>query len=263
MQVGDWMSNRMFSGFSDRSRKAGINGLIVCVALFCGTAGAVDKDKAPGQVDSGSFGVFMGGRRIATETFSIQQNPAGSSVTSEFKTEAGAEKAVQTSQLQLSAGGELQKYEWKEASPGQSQAVVLPSESFLMERFMKTPTDKAQEQPFLLPSSTSILDDYFFIQREVLAWRYLATSCKQEGGQIQCPLKQSTQMGTLNPHARASLLVNVQYAGREKIEIRGGERELIRLDFKTEAGDWMLWLDDQLKLQKILIPNQNTEVIRD
>ena len=101
------------------------------------------------------------------------------------------------------------------------------------------------------------------MQREVLAWKYLATSCKQENGQLSCPLKQPVQFGTLNAHARASAAVSVQFSGREKISFHGADRELIRLDMKSDVGDWSLWLDDQLKLQRILDPVSNTEVIRD
>ncbi len=222
-----------------------------------------DKKQASGtMVDSGSFGVFMNGSRVATEVFSIAQDSNGSTVTSQFKSEAGANKAEQTSDLQLAVNGDLRKYEWKEVSPGQSHAVVEPKDSFLIEHVWKNPSDKPLEQPFLLPVSTTILDDYFFVQREVLAWRYLATSCKQDKG-VQCPLKQKAQMGTLNPHARASMAVNIEFAGREKITIRGAEHELIRLDMSTESGDWSLWLDDALKLQRIVIPIENTEVVRD
>jgi hypothetical protein len=140
---------------------------------------------------------------------------------------------------------------------------VTRDQEFLTERFTKTPEDKPLEQPFLLPASTNILDDYFFIQREVLAWKYLATTCRQEKGQVECPLKEPTQFGTLNAHSRQSMPVSVQYSGSERISIHGTERELIRLDIKSESGDWTLWLDQQLKLQRILDPTSNTEVIRD
>jgi hypothetical protein len=237
----------------------------VALSLLSSPAFSAASPKEPPaqRVDSGSFGVFMNGKRVATETFSIHQSSTGSSVTSEFKTEAGVERAAQSSELQLSPNGDLQSYQWKETSPGESHALVYPNQDFLTERFSKSPQDKPQEQPFLLPASTSILDDYFLVQREVLAWKYLATACKQEGGQISCPLKQPVQLGTLNPHSRQSTPVSVQYSGREKVPIRGTERELIRLDVKTEAGDWVLWLDDQLKLQRILDLTTNTEVLRD
>jgi len=205
----------------------------------------------------------MNGHRVATETFSIHQSSGSSSIVSEFKSEAGADKAEQTSEWQMTASGELLKYEWKEVSPGQSQAVVTPSQDFLIERFRSSPQDKEQEQPFLLPASSSLLDDYVFVQREVLAWKFLASSCKQDKGALQCPLKQHVQFGALNPHARSSMSVTVEFAGREKVTIRGGERELNRLDLKSDSGSWALWLDDQFKLQRILISGENTEVVRD
>lgn len=236
---------------------------IVLFTLVPATASAAPDKEASGQVDSGSFGVFMGGKRVATETFSIHQSSAGSSVTSEFKAEAGTNKAVQSSDLQLDGNGNLKSYEWSESSPGSSHASVVPDQNFLLERFSKNAQDKQHEQPFLLPASTSILDDYFFVQREVLAWKYLATSCKQENGQISCPLKQSAQLGTLNAHSHESAPINIQYSGREKISVRGAEQDLIRLDVKSESGDWTLWLDNQLKLQRMVDPTSGTEVIRD
>jgi hypothetical protein len=242
-----------------------LGGLCLLAASIAAAASDKKDDKAPAaqMVDSGSFGVFMNGRRVATETFSIHQNSGGSSVTSEFKTETGVDKAVQTSEWQMTGNGELRKYEWKEVSPGQSQAVVLPNQDFLIERFRNGPQDKEQEQPFMLPASSSFLDDYFFVQREVLAWKFLASSCKQEKGELRCPLKQHVQFGALNPHARSSMSVGVEFAGREKVTIRGVEHELNRLNLKSDSIDWALWLDDQFKMQRILVSGENTEVVRD
>ena len=238
----------------------------LCLLAVSVGAAASDKkdDKAPAaqMVDSGSFGVFMNGRRVATETFSIHQS-GGSSVVSQFKSEAGADKAEQTSDWEMTPSGELRKYEWKEVSPGQSQAVVLPNQDFLIERFRSGPQEKEQEQPFMLPAFSSMLDDYFFVQREVLAWKFLASSCKQEKGELRCPLKQHVQFGALNPHARSSMSVGVEFAGREKVTIRGVEHELNRLNLKNDSIDWALWLDDQFKMQRILISGENTEVVRD
>jgi len=226
-------------------------------------AGDKDTKSKEGQmVDSGSLGIFIGGHRVATETFSIQQTAAGSVISSQFKTDEG-EKDVQNSELQLTPTGEIRKYEWKEISPGKAQATVTPNNEFLVEHTSKSPEDKPDEQPFLLPASTNILDDYFFIHREVLIWRYLATACRQEKGDVQCPASQKTQFGALNPHQRSSLPLTVEFTGREKIKIRGADRELNKFILRSEGGDWTMWLDSQFKLQKILIPSDNTEVVRD
>ncbi len=237
--------------------------LALAVSIAAAASGKDDKAAPAQMVDSGSFGVFMNGHRVATETFSIRQNNGGSSVVSEFKSEAGMDKADQTSDWQMAANSELRKYEWKEVSPGQSEAVVVPNQDFLIERYRNGPKDKELEKPFLIPASSSVLDDYFFVQREVLAWKYLATTCKQDKGALQCPLKQPVPFGALNPHARSPVSVTLEFAGREKVSIRGANQELNRLDLKSESENWSLWMDDQFKLQRILIVSDNTEVVRD
>lgn len=214
------------------------------------------------KVDAGSFGVFMRGQRVATETFSILQNPNGSVITSEFKSDQGSEKAQQSSELQLTSGGDLRRYEWKEISPGKTQAIVTPSQDMLTERITNG-QEKPQEKPFYLPASSSILDDYFFVQREVLLWRYLATACRQEAGALKCPQGQKTQFGTLNPHARNSSSVDMAFSAMEKLQIHGAERELSKFTLSSDSGDWSIWVDDHFKVMRILISSDSTEVVRD
>jgi hypothetical protein len=236
----------------------------LCLLLTPLAGLAKDKEQEPknASVDSGSFGIFMNGRRVATETFSIQQNANGSVISSEFKSEPGMDVAEQSSELQLTPSGALRKYEWKEAKPNKVQAVVVPSDDLLTER-TTTNNDKPTEQPFLLPASTVVLDDYFFIHREVLLWKYLATGCRQQKGRLECPVGQRAQYGTLDPHAHSSMPVSVQFSGREKAMIHGTEQELSRFELKSDSGDWSLWLDDHFKLQRIVIASEHTEVVRD
>jgi hypothetical protein len=246
-----------------RIMKWGLAVLLACATLTF--ARDRSADKTPGQaVDSGSLGVFMNGRRVATETFSIQQSVSGSVISSQFKTEEGTDKAAQSSELQLAPNGDLRKYEWKELFPGKTQATLAPSNEYLMEHISGAPDQKAPEdQPFLLPASTTVLDDYFFIHREVLVWRFMASACKQEKGEVQCPANQKTQFGSMNPHQRSSQPLSVEFAGREKVNFKGADRDMNKFVLHSEGGDWTLWLDDQFKLQRILVASDNTEVIRD
>ena len=223
---------------------------------------AKEKDAAAKIVDSGSFGVFNGAHRVATETFSIKQDGDGSVVSSEFKSEQGEQKAVQSSELNLTGSVNLRHYQWKEIIPEKLEATVDPNDTFLIERFSTGPDGKLHDQNFLLPASTSILDDYFFIQREVLAWRFLATVCKQQQAGLDCPPNQKAQFGTLNPHARSSLLVSIEFTGKDKVSVRGSERELSRFMLRSETGDWAMWLDDSLKIVRLLGDN-GIEVVRD
>ncbi len=240
--------------------------IVVGLGLSTSVNAKDDKDKKKDSpekvVDSGSFGVYNGGHRVATETFSIKQNSQGSVVASQFKSEQGEQKAEQSSELELTPSVELRHYQWKALIPEKVEATVEPSEAFLVERFV-VGAEKQHEQNFLLPSSTSILDDYFFIQREVLAWKYLATSCHQDNKTgLGCPLKQKVQFGTLNPHARSSMSVSMEFAGRDKVTVRGAEQELSHFILRSESGDWAFWLDDQLKLVRLLADG-GMEVVRD
>ena len=236
---------------------------MICLVFAPVTGLGKEKEPAGKIVDSGTFGVFVNGHRVATETFSIEQNNNGSVATSRFKTESGLDQAEQTSELQLTASGDIRKYEWKEVIPGKTQAVVQPNETLLVERSTENPQAKPEEHPFLLPTSTSILDDYFFVHREILIWKYLAMACHQESGRVACPVAQRAQFGALNAHARSSLLVAVEFTGKEKVPIRGVEQDLNHFTLKSDMGDWSLWLDDQFKLVRILVPADNTEVVRD
>jgi hypothetical protein len=243
-------------------RTLAVTGLSLVVGLAAGLY-AKDKDTVE-NVDSGSFAVLRNGRRVATEKFSVQKNANGSFITSQLKAETGPENGSQNAELKLSTGGDLVRYEWHGITPEKADLVVMPSEQFLIERVTLAGMAKPAEQPFLMPSSTMILDNNSFVQREVLAWRYLATSCKQESGKTLCP-KDPAQFGVLVPQDRLSMKVTLEPVGLEKISINGRERQLLRLNLKDEGGEWALWLDDQnmFKLMRIVIVGDNTEIVRD
>jgi hypothetical protein len=231
--------------------------------LLAVPAVAKDKPSPADVVDSGSFGVYTAGHRVATETFAIKQGPDGSIVSSVFKSAQGEQQAEQSSELDLTPSVDLRKYEWKEISPEKSVATVMPNDNFLIERFGSGTDNKQHDQNFLLPPSTSILDDYFFVHREVLAWKYLATSCKNENGTMKCPL-QPVQFGTLNPRERTSMSVSIEFAGRDKFTFHGAEQEFPKFRLKSEMGDWAFWLNDKDKFKLVrLVDDSGTEVLRD
>jgi hypothetical protein len=236
----------------------------IFIFVLAGSAFLGAKEPAGQSVDAGSFSVLVNGQKVASETFTIEQSSGGSVATSQLREEGSGDKANQSSKMQLTGSGDLIRYEWKEASPGKTQLEVVPNEQFLMERVTSNPGEKPAEQPFLLPASTVILDNNFFIHRELLAWRYLAQNCKQEGGKMQC-VAGPTSFGTIVPQDRTSMRVTLEPVGNEKIQVRGAERELPRFNLKFEGGEWALWLDasDHYKLIKIAIPAEKTEVVRD
>jgi hypothetical protein len=242
-------------------------GSVIAVAgvwLLLASLAAAGTKEGPGQaVDSGSFGVFVNGRRVATETFSVQQSASGSAITSQVKAEGGTDPG-QRSDLKLSPAGDLLRYEWHDLTPSKAELTVVPNDQFLVEHISTGVGEKPAEQPFLMPASTMVLDNNSFVQRELLAWRYLGSICKQDNGKTQCPMSPA-QFGVLVPQERTSMSVSLQLVGKEKVKINGVERDLLRLNLKQDSGDWGLYLDDQnmFKLMRIVVAGSNTEVVRD
>jgi hypothetical protein len=236
--------------------------LFVVSALFAAPTLLAGDATAPTAVDSGSFGVFINNKRTATEKFSVEQGPDGSLVTTDFKTEE-KDGTHQTTELKLGATGELRRYEFKDIAPGSAQAVLEPKDEFMIQHSTLLPTDKPEEHQYILPPTTNVLDDFVFIHREVLAWRFLAIGCRQKDGQVQCPLKKKLNIGVVIPRSRTSMLVGVEYSGRDSVSIHGKPRELNLFVLKSEASDWQLWLDDDYKVVRMVIPDLSTEIVRD
>jgi hypothetical protein len=238
--------------------------ILGCVAMAAARSDKKDKDKekiAPAQaVDSGSFGVFIKGQRVATESFTIHQQNTTSIIKSQLKQESGPSN--QKSELEITSNGELIRYDWSQGSGG--YLTVLPNNEFLIEKISIANSNKPAEQSFLMPNTSSILDNNFFVHREVLAWRYLASDCKPEAGGWKCE-RAPGDFGVLVPQDRMSLHIRMELAGDETVTIRGEKRDLLRLNLKGENVDWALWVDEhnQFKLMRVAIPADDTEVVRD
>jgi hypothetical protein len=229
-------------------------------ALFAGKKPAETKPSV-NAVDEGTFAVFQNGRRVATETFTIRQLPASSVTTAEVHLDSGQSGGVlqQSSELTLLPDGSISRYQWKQSSPTIRSATVQPSDQFLI---MHTTVDgKTTDQSFFLSPQAFILDDYFFITREVLLWRYLATSCQQRTTGDGCDLIRA-RFPVLVPRRNTSAEVYVEFKGYDDTPLNGRPQHLRHFLISTDGPDWHLWLDSNFKLLRISIPDAQTEVLR-
>lgn len=222
----------------------------------------VDKQTARHVVDAGTFGIYLNGRRVGSEKFHVEQGAISSLATSEVTVEDGSTRASQSSELELASNGNLVRYRWHEDSPEKAQTLVEPNltSDFLIQRTTLPPDQKPLEQPYVLPASTLILDDYFFLHREILAWRYLASICQPAPDGLKCKSGPG-QFGVLVPRQRTSMPVQIEYKGPEKVMIHGAQRELNRFSLVCEGTEWQLWLDHENKLVRVVVAG--TEVVRD
>ena len=235
------------------------------LTAFCLGASDKDKDKDKDKksakvVDSGSFGIFLNGKRVGTETFSIEQRAEFSVATSQIKVDDGNIKADQTAEMQVNPKGELVSYTWRATAPQKEESTVEPKDQLLMEHI--TPSDlKKQDLPHVLPISTVILDDNFFSQRELLVWRYLATGCLQKPNEgLVCG---PSRFGTLVPHQHTAGEATMELIGNEKVIIKGVERDSNKIKLDTDGVQWLLWVSDDYKVIKMTVAASNVEIVRD
>lgn len=244
------------------------NGLIIIALLVLAAgAGAQDKDKGNNRkssgskiADSGSFGIFIQGKRVGTETFRIEEGSDVSAATSSVKVDDGTTKAEQTSEMRLDHSGNLKYYRWRSTMPTKEETVVEPNEDLLVEHII--PADlKKMDLPHILPLSTSILDDNFFSHREILAWRFIATNCPPDkDGRRSCT---PGDFSILVPRQHLAGNARVELVGRNAIKVKGVEKEMDELKVDTGGALWLIWIGEDLKVMKISIPSNGVEVVRD
>ncbi len=239
----------------------------VCISAMAITPRAADQKKASKGaktevVDAGSFGIFLSGKRIGTETFHIEQAPDVSIATSTIKVDEGTTKAEQTSEMRIEPNGNLRSYTWHSTVPIKEESIVEPNEEFLVEHITFADQHK-QNVPYLLPLATVILDDNFFSHREILLWRYLASGCEAKDNQLRCG---KTAFGVLCPRQHVSGNATIELAGREKIMVKGVQRELNKVKLDSDGVQWLLWItdeDERYKVIKMAVPASNVEIVRD
>jgi hypothetical protein len=230
--------------------------LSVLVMMSFTFAAKVPNDNV---VDSGSFGVYVNGTRVATETFKVEQRANGSLAKSELKATGGA---MQRSELELTAKGEIVHYGWQQLDPKKEDLSVVPKDEFLSETISTGPNEKSFTVPHLMPHSTPILDDNFFLHREILLWRYLASGCTAKPEGLSCnPAPQ--QYGVLIPAQHSAQTITVDFKDKEKISVNGKEVECNAFRLHSEDSDWLIYMNDQQKVVRIVASAVGLEVVRD
>ncbi len=242
-------------------RRTFVAALFFLLTAFAIAGGKPAATKSATVVDQGSFGIFQNGQRVGTEDFIIRQYPDSSVTSSELHVQAGPSGANldQSCELTLTPNGSVSRYEWKLSASPRNSLTIEPKDQFLS---MRVVTDgKAAEQPFFLTPDAFILDDYFFSTREVLLWRYLATSCKPRPGGDGCDLTRA-RFAVLIPRRRTSAEVFIEFKGYDDTPLNGRPQHLRHFVLQTDGPEWHLWLDENLKLLRISIPENHTEVLR-
>jgi hypothetical protein len=240
--------------------------LLVLASIAVAFAAPKAKTKAADDklVDSGSYSILVDGKRVGSETFNITQHGNSSVTSSQIKISSGDTRAEQSSVLEMTSSGQLIRYAWKETSPEKNETTVDVTQTTVMQHDVLANGKKPIDLPYMISSSTLVLDDNFFSHRQVLVWRYLAEACKAVADKPGCVL-QPLKLGVLVPAQHTPAVVSIEFGANEKLTVKGAERDTMRLKMMSADLEWQIWVDpaDSYKIVRILVPANKTEVLRD
>ncbi|HEY0566174.1 MAG TPA: hypothetical protein VGC88_11355, partial [Terriglobales bacterium] len=228
------------------------------------------------EVDSGTFTVSVQGSPVARETFRIEQGPGNSITHSELRLAGNTGKPNQTATLQLTATGELIRYDW-ENPEGHSTVSVEPKDEFIVETlaYPYAQADKSnktnviqrqQALPHMLPRATPVMDDNFFSHREVLLWRYMASQCGKKNAAdsgVTCSFEKQTY-GVLVPNQHEGSTVTIEYVGQAATTVNAQPRIADEFAMVVDEMPWKIFIDPKsMKVMRMEIPSQGTVITRD
>lgn len=234
-------------------KKSWVFALCVASSLW-----AADQ-KTPSVVDAGTFGVMLGGKRVATESFTMQQGANGSTVSSKLEFASGEKTVQQQAELEIGADGALRKYTWEETQPGKARIVAEPQDKmFLVVRQKASENEQQKENVQPLDAHvTSIVDDNFYSHVQVLVWRYMAMSCK--GGSCRYA---EQKLPVFVPHQEMAQLFTLNYAGTDPVRVKNTLMQATKYRVTTEAGEMQVWMDG-FRMVKLTLPGNTVEVVRE
>jgi len=233
----------------------------VCLSFLLLLMPAFGADsKTPSIVDSGQLAIVVNGKKVATESFTMQQGTTGSSVTSRLNFDDGATKAQQESELELTPDGAIRKYSWEEKQPGRARLTAEPQEkNFLVVHLRDSEGAAPKDSTHPLDVNiTSIVDANFYSHVQVLLWRYLAMSCTSPQ---QCRF-QEQKLPVFVPHEEMAQTFTISFEGADTLRMASGKSEMGKYRVQTEGGEMHVWMQGT-KMMKLLMPSAAIEVTRE
>ncbi|MBI1941360.1 MAG: hypothetical protein HYS33_07635 [Acidobacteria bacterium] len=228
-------------------------GLSVSASPPHGAGGGAPSPPAAGAKDEGTFIIYLGGRQIGTEKFSIRT--ARNKVIAEAQIEMRVERDGKSYQfktspkLVLNANLEPETYAWNQKGSESSRLEVDFRASPARVRYHTVGGD-ADLRDFELPRGVIVLDDNVVHHYQLVVERFQLAAGKNQSFPAFIP--QEALPGVLN----------VDDLGIEKIESEGGARDLQHLVVSTELARIDLWVDKDHRLQHVSIPGATLEAVR-
>jgi hypothetical protein len=224
--------------------------LAVIILLLPSMGHGVDQKAAREQAQ---FDIYVGGKEMGQEKFSIQASgdSIASSSTLNFRDPGKSRQTVKIeTELAMDERFVPRSYQLRTDVGGQKgimKAVFAKGEASFEFLVNKSPAKSG----LLVGDRFSVLDTNVFHHFVFIA-RLFDFDSKEDPQSMEVVIPQEQRNGILK----------VRHAGLEKVDIRGGKKELHHLKADTGTVQIDLWIDAQHVLYKIAVPVKRIEVIR-
>lgn len=225
------------------------------LASFCllVLVGVCDGAGNPPANEAGRFDIFVNGKQIGQEKFSLQTSPdsiRSESVVTFRNSDKGGQSVRIESKLKMNDQYMPQTYEVRTDIDGQKvlvEGTFIPGQA----SFKHLMHGVARKSGLLLDDYYVVMDTNVF-HHFIFVGRLFDFSSPGQAQSLDVVIPQEMDTGVLI----------IRDAGVQKTSVRGKDKELRRL--KVDSGSLLidLWLDDQHLLQKISLPGKNIDVIR-
>ncbi|MQA88895.1 MAG: hypothetical protein GEU90_01490 [Gemmatimonas sp.] len=220
---------------------------LVWAGLAVGHAGVAAGQT--GAEDSGSFEIFVNGRGVGTEEFSLEQTGVGPN--SEFLASGQVNVLLPTGSLELtsrlrSAGFQADPVSYEVAVGGDApRRIVGTVGSGRFSAMIVTPAGE-QLREYVASSGATVLD-------EGIAHHYYFLARRTRGGQV--PI--------LIPRENRQVMTQVTDRGEEQVTIGGTEITLYHLVVEPEGGEERhVWVDTLGRVIQVEIPDRSYRAVR-
>ena len=202
-----------------------------------------------GTDDRGTFDVLIGGRRVGTEEFAIQQTGAGEST--EIVASARVHVQLPTGTLDLgprlrTTGFQAQPVTYEVTIGGTSpRKIVGTIGSGRFSARIVTPTGEELRE-YLASNGATVLDDgvahhYYFLARRV----------------------RSGRIPIIIPRENRQVMATVTSAGEERVQIGSTTANLYHLVIRPDGGEERhVWVDALSRVIKVEIPARDYAAVR-
>jgi hypothetical protein len=224
----------------------------VCIMLLPMLSPGYGAETKPSQ-EQGQFGIFVAGKEIGKEKFSIQSSgdSISSNSTTSFRDPNKKQNAKKETELVMNSQFVPRTYMFRTETEGQ-RGMMKGTFSQGEAKFEYEAGGTTGRSGLLVGDRYTVLDTNVFHHFIFIA-RLYDFSSKEQSQSMEVVIPQELENG----------LLKISNWGSETTDMRGKKRELHHLKVDSGSVQIDLWVDDQHVLYKIALPARSIEVIRE